>query len=388
MNKTDGFLPLPTLLSHALVAFTMEFDNEFEHRMPHRTTESTPATDSDPPNAHRGPWLTSMAMWGNCMRFLDDSGMHVRDLEDLALTKTNLDGMRRWGYIKLSADPDDKRAKPPNEDLIIRPTRAGLAAQEVWRALVGEIDRRWCARFGRGNVDQLRQALTTMVSHSRRPLPCCLPILGYGLWTSNKVLSKQSASSASSEVSISASAKQSSPIDVELPTLLARALLGFAGAYERGSEVSLAIGANLLRVLNPDGLRVRDLPQVTGVAKPGIDMALGLLQKFDIVRAGANPDGSKWKVVQLTPLGIDVKQAHHERLAYVEQQARVRLGEAAVDALRNALEPLVGDPTGQRSPLYGGLAPYPDGWRARLREPNTLPHFPMVLHRGGYPDGS
>jgi hypothetical protein len=31
----DGRLPLPTLLSHALVAFTIEFDNEFEHQVPH-----------------------------------------------------------------------------------------------------------------------------------------------------------------------------------------------------------------------------------------------------------------------------------------------------------------------------------------------------------------
>src|SRR5580658_808460 len=31
-------LPLSALLSQALVAFTIEFDNEFEHQAPHRTT--------------------------------------------------------------------------------------------------------------------------------------------------------------------------------------------------------------------------------------------------------------------------------------------------------------------------------------------------------------
>jgi hypothetical protein len=30
-------LPLPPLLSQALVAFTIELDDEFEHQMPHRT---------------------------------------------------------------------------------------------------------------------------------------------------------------------------------------------------------------------------------------------------------------------------------------------------------------------------------------------------------------
>ena len=54
-------------------------------------------------------------------------------------------------------------------------------------------------------------------------------------------------------------------------------------------------------------------------------------------------------------------------------------------ALRQALESLAaGDPPR----LYAGLEPYPDGWRARVPPPATLPHFPMTLHRGGYPDGS
>jgi hypothetical protein len=29
-----------------------------------------------------------------------------------------------------------------------------------------------------------------------------------------------------------------------------------------------------------------------------------------------------------------------------------------------------------------------DGWRAKVRRPTTLPHYRMVLHRGGFPDGS
>jgi hypothetical protein len=35
-----------------------------------------------------------------------------------------------------------------------------------------------------------------------------------------------------------------------------------------------------------------------------------------------------------------------------------------------------------------GLEPYPDGWRAKVRRLEVLPYYPMVLHRGGYPDGS
>jgi hypothetical protein len=38
--------------------------------------------------------------------------------------------------------------------------------------------------------------------------------------------------------------------------------------------------------------------------------------------------------------------------------------------------------------LFRGLGPYADGWRASVHKPDTLPHYPMVLHRGGFPDGS
>ena len=65
-----------------------------------------------------------------------------------------------------------------------------------------------------------------------------------------------------------------------------------------------------------------------------------------------------------------------------------RYGAGALDQLRAALEHVVGDGTYASSPLAAGLDPYPDNWRARVRRPETLPHHPMVLHRGGYPDGS
>jgi hypothetical protein len=34
------------------------------------------------------------------------------------------------------------------------------------------------------------------------------------------------------------------------------------------------------------------------------------------------------------------------------------------------------------------MTPYPEGWRASVATSETLPHYPMVLHRGGYPDGA
>ncbi|MGA9630858.1 MAG: helix-turn-helix domain-containing protein, partial [Candidatus Acidiferrales bacterium] len=107
----DRALPLPTLLSHALVAFTIEFDNEAEHQLPHRTTEHG-AT----PGAVHSPWLVSMVMWTNCMQFVGEEGVTVGELERLARTTTNLNGMQRWRYIDVAPDPADRRPKPPRRD--------------------------------------------------------------------------------------------------------------------------------------------------------------------------------------------------------------------------------------------------------------------------------
>jgi hypothetical protein len=74
-------------------------------------------------------------------------------------------------------------------------------------------------------------------------------------------------------------------------------------------------------------------------------------------------------------------------VAAIEERWKSRFGANRVKALRKSLEKMVGEPTAQ-SPLFRGIEPYPDNWRASVSKPQTLPHYPMVLHRGGFPDGS
>jgi len=122
---TTDDLPLPTLLSRLLIAFTTEFDNEAEHRLEHRTTLDGAG------GRGRGPWLVSQAMWANFMQFVGEDGVSLRQVGDLA-GLTNLAGLERWGYITVRPDPADQRPAPPRRDWIVRPTRAGRRAQEVW----------------------------------------------------------------------------------------------------------------------------------------------------------------------------------------------------------------------------------------------------------------
>jgi DNA-binding MarR family transcriptional regulator len=367
-------LPLSTLLSHVLVAFTIEFDNEFERQTPHWTTNYGSTASS-----RYSPWLASLVMWSNCMRFVAEEGVLVAELEDLARTKTNLHGMERWGYIVVEPDPADSRPKPPRSRWVIRATAKGTRAREVWRPLFGAIEKRWQARFGKDEIAQLRESLSALISQMDVELPDCLPILGYGLF-----------SRAPDQERRARTGRKKDSIGSALPlsALLSRVLLAFAIEFERESDLSLAISANILRVLDEKGVRVRDLPLLTGVSKEAISMAMGILKKKRVAVVDADPTAGRTKLVRLTSKGRQVQDAYRQLLGIIEGRWLARFGKDDMRNLRESLERLVGEPTAALSPMFRGLEPYPEGWRASVRKPDTLPHYPMVLHRGGYPDGS
>jgi DNA-binding MarR family transcriptional regulator len=352
--------PVTALLSQALVAFTIEFDNEFEQRMLHRTTRGDP-----PPGSSVAPWLVSLVMWENCMRHLDEDGLTVAELARRARTSTNLDGMRRWGYITIDGRGRGRGALHVRQDALLRPTRAGRLAQETWRPLGALLEERWRERFGAGRVERLRVSLSDPALGTASGLPDCLPILGYGLF------SRAGDDAETGDVRFG---------ELPLSALLARALLVLALAYERDRPVSLAIAASLLRVIDEHGQRLRDIPALTGISKEAVAMALGVLQRTRLAVIEPDPAGSRFKRVRLTPAGLSEQIAYRARLARLD--ARV-LGTGG-DALREALMETAGD----SATLALGLEPLAGGWRAALPRPATLPHFPMVLHRGGFPDGS
>ena len=171
-SRASELLPLSTLLTFAWTAFTIEVDNAFEALMPHRTTMDGRGS---------GPWLASYAMWWTCMRFVGEAGMHLRELETLARTKTNLNRMVRWGYVALDPVPATGKRKPRRDSQVIRATSKGLVAREVWRPLSAEMETRWCQRIGRDALTELTCSLAAIVSDLDPDLPDCLPILGYGL---------------------------------------------------------------------------------------------------------------------------------------------------------------------------------------------------------------
>lgn len=323
-------LPLSALFSQAVVAFTIELDNEFEHRAAHRTTLYGRS-------ARGGVWLASLAMWFNCMRFVDAEGISIRDLAEKARMGTNLDGMRRWGYITIEP-------RRPKVDSLLRATPKGLAAREVWEPLFEAIERRWEDRFH--FLGDLRSALRPFADPV---LPDFMPIVHYGLWTR-----------------VDEGGQAAEQRELPLISLLAKPLIAYAIEFESQSDVSLAICANVLRVIDGKA-RVKTLPEQSGVSKEAIAMAVGFLEKREFAKLASE---GRTRVITLTDKGVAAREKYLQLT-----------NESELPGVRHLLE--------QMQPrLFEGLEPYPDGWRAKVPRPSTLPHFPMVLHRGGYPDGS
>jgi DNA-binding MarR family transcriptional regulator len=372
-------LPLPTLLSRLLIAFTIEFDNEAEHRSPHRTSLGAASGPG------RGPWLVSQAMWANFMQYVGEDGVPLREIDDLARI-TNLAGLERWGYITVGPDPGDQRPAPPRRDWIVRPTRAGRRAQEVWEPLAGIIEGRWRARFGAEEITAMRNALQALLTRTGGELPRYLPV----------VKNEMFAEIADFRPRPPAAAADASP---DLSVLLSRVLLAFTLDFERESALSLPICVNALRVLTERGVRVGDLPQLTGVPKEALSMAIGVLTRRACAVTGPDPAASRGKLVRLTPGGLAAQHDTSRLLDVVEERWRAWYGPGEIGALRRSLQSVTGQREDGRPRFSEGLRPYPDGWRAAkpylrqttalLRDPfGALPRHPMVLHRGGWPDGS
>ncbi len=210
-------------------------------------------------------------------------------------------------------------------------------------------------------------------------LPDCLPILGYGLLSDNILGAKRRAPAGHDE---------SKDAPLSLAALLAKTLLAFTRDFERETGLSLAICADVLRPTGRGGMSLRDLPRRSGVSKEAIAMSVKFVEKRGYAVVEADSGSGRSKTLRLTPTGLAALDSYHQLVREIELRWKARYGEQALLQLRASLERLIGAPEAGAQLLMSGMTPYPDGWRAAVPKPETLPHQPMVLHRGGFPDGS
>jgi hypothetical protein len=340
-------VPLTTLLSWMWIAHTIEVDNSFE------------AEGSERVGHH---FRVSLPMWTNGLRFIDDDGVNVDELRHRARASCNIGGLERWGWISVG-DRGRRRDgfgshRGVKGDTVLRPTRAGVYARQLWPRVLAGVEARWRARFGGAVIDGLRDALLEVVTPMPWSPPEVRPSDGFRTHIRN----------------------DADAADTQRPlvALLGQVLTAFTLTYELKAEVSLPLGANVLRVMGSDAIRIRDLPGLTGVSKEGIAMAAGYLRRSGLATSGPE------RTLRLTPEGLDALDGYWHGAAA-----------PTVKALRGALSAVVV----QGPALSAGLVPPEGGWRSQrpyltqtrrlVADPTgALPWHPMVLHRGGWPDAS
>jgi hypothetical protein len=340
-------VPFSTLLSQIWIAFAIEADNAVEAAGTERV---------------RRLFRISLPMWSNALRFIDADGVTAGDLSARARARCNIGGLERWGWITVG-DPGAGRrdgygtGRGVKRDTLLRPTRAGAFARRLWPQAVADVEQRWQTRFGTGTVGRLRAALLRSAAQMPWSPPEVHPSDGFCTHV------------------VDGAADDG---DVPLAGLLGQALTALTLELERDAAVSMPLAADVLRVIGGDVVPVRGLPALSGVSKEAIAMATGYLARAKRAELRAP------RSIMLTASGRRALDSY-----------RVRAASPGDHALQGCLSEILSE----REALAEGLRPPEGCWRGEkpylaqtrrvLANPAAaLPWHPMVLHRGGWPDGS
>lgn len=333
-----GYRPaLSSLLSQVLVAYTVEFDNEFERRMGEA--------------GYTGARL-SLVVWANLMRFVGEGGSSVRDLTARALApatsiRFQLGCLERWGFVRLNTGSPSRdgwgSGRGIRADWMVRLTSRGKTASGIWPPLFDEIGWRWERRFGFDAIRRLRQALQDIADRLEIELPDGLPGIGLeDTWEFPRRVTHCEG-------------------PLPLPTLLSRVLLAFRIEFDRESPVALAWCANMLRVLSDKPIRTMELPRLTGCS-PETSAIGWQIRPFVVVEP--DPEANRGKVVRLSARGLSAQQTYSRLVCEIEKRWETRFGEEIIRRLRESLRELF-ELRGEDGLLLAqGLAPPPGTVRA------------------------
>ena len=145
--------------------------------------------------------------------------------------------------------------------------------------------------------------------------------------------------------------------------------------------------ANVLRVIDDDGIRVRDLPALAGVSKEAIRASF-TLPRAARTALSSSPTRTRaaTKIARLTQKGRAARESVGPLLAVVEARWQARFGADEIEQLHAALGALLERSAsarkdwsrrrtvGGRSKPYAGKRPR---W-SRIPAPR-LPHYPMIV---------
>jgi hypothetical protein len=339
--------PLSALLSQALVAYTVELDNNFELGM----------SRAGFPGAR-----LSLVVWTNLIRFIPEDGISVRDLQTTSLgsedrLRFQLGCLERWGFIYFQQDksgPAESQARSEvkrdgwgsgrgiKQTWFVRLARRGRLAETIWPKVWPGVEERWKQRFGAGYA-KLYGALQEIEQNRELELPLSLPGGGNVPW---------------SEVYPPRRSQREEAADIPLSALLSRVLLMFTIEFNQRSSVPIMLCANTIRVLDENtSVRLGDLPRLTGCSPEASDVGW-FLKRFVIVES--DPVGKRGKVAKLSPSGLKAQKAYYRLTSEIEKEWEGKFGTTRVRGLRSALEAILALQEDGRSVLGQGMVP-PEG---------------------------
>ena len=350
--STGADRPLSALLSQALVAYTVELDNQFELRMGE--------------HGYPGARL-SLVVWLNLMRFVADhradDGISVGDLAQQALAgrehiKLQLGCLERWGFVGLFSGPDrgmDQAARDRlhddwgsgrgvRADWMVRPTPSGRKAIATWRPLMGEIEARWQTRFGTKEIRRLRESLESAAGRLEIELPQGLPA---GLQTGPVETYPENSRDARATPGAE---------PLALAALLSRVLLAFRLEFDREADTGLGLCANTIRVIGEKPVRLADIPSLTGCS-PEVSAIGWQLKPY--VAVEADPAAGRGKLARLTLRGLEAQRTYFRLTGEIEKRWEIRFGKQEIRVLRESLGELFSPRLDGKPKVTEGLIPPP-----------------------------
>jgi len=373
------------MCSAALVAFTIECDNEIEGRFAGRR--------------HGG--MISLVAWLNAMQYLRDGPASVAEVcerthTSVAQVKFLIGKLEHWGWVTpalaggatgATRAPGERTARQSISAIkpssTFEATTMGEIAIALWPEVIDTVESRWEQRC----ASVLTAALDALYETARSAgvlMPEGLPPA-----SANRLRAREWREFPSGQLE--------GPTSARSPVLLGRALLAMTMAYEKRSAVPLALAANTLRVIGEQGTPVSKLHERSGTPPETAASQCKALEALGLANV-ARDTTARAKILRLTAKGREAQAAYSSISRKVEaaidpdgnlSSALLSLLSCSHDgelALRAALTP----PAGVRrsgTTWYTGAEPQTFKTRDRevvlqteafLADPfGALPHYPV-----------
>lgn len=306
--------PLPTLLSHALLAFTADYE------------QLAGDDETKPP----------LGVWANALRVIDAAGLDEREFGPKAIlarraVRVVVRDLAAQGWLEVARAPTGRGSKR------LRLTAAGRRARDAGAKLAATVERRWRRRFGAAAIDSLRVSLAAAANAVDVELPFYLT--GYGPSDGNitgglylrEELGPPRIPARGEEWPVVP--RRAAAGNEPLFALLSIALAAFAIDYERERLGDLRTASTLLQGVPDEGT---PLPAVRDQGVVGSGRSTP--ERHLVVVVEPRQPGVSTPLVHPTPKARRSRDAYPALVQEIERNWQTQLGTKTVASLRTQLE--------------------------------------------------